>query len=145
MNLSMCIGVLKLEKRLSVELVSSFSVFLQAQGHDSPMKITSLSTKGEKIHADSALLFQRLIAVYSLEELSTAFGYEFSAKSVPLFDKVNLTNEADKPKLKHTLSKLLPKIVHVIPPNSKYVLDGGTLLHKVTWTVSHAFVQICQA
>ena len=83
-----------------------------------------------------------MIAVYSLEELSTAFGYELSTR---LFDKDNLMNEVDKPKLKHALSKLLPETVHVIPPNSKYVLGGGSLLHKVSWTVSHTFAQICQA
>ena len=42
-----------------------------------------------------------------------------------------LMNETDKPKLKHALSKLLPETVHVIPPNSKCVLDGELLLHKV--------------
>ena len=108
-----------------------------------PMKTKSLlSIEREKIHVDSALLFQRLIAVYSLEELSTAFGYELSTR---LFDKDNLMNEADKPKLKHALSKLLPETVHVIRPNSKYVLDGGSLMHKLQWTVGDTFAQICQA
>ena len=108
-----------------------------------PMKTKSLlSIEREKIHVDSALLFQRLIAVYSLEELSTAFGYELSTR---LFDKDNLMNEVDKPKLKHALSKLLPETVHVIRPNSKYVLDGGSLMHKLQWTVGDTFAQICQA
>ena len=62
-----------------------------------------------------------------------------------LFDKDDLMNEADKPKLKHALSKLVPETAHVIPPNSKYVLDGGLLLHKVPRTVGHTFAQICQA
>ena len=62
-----------------------------------------------------------------------------------LFDKDDLMNEAGKPKLKHALSKLLPEAVHVIPPNSKYILDGGLLLHKVPWTVGHTFAQTCQA
>ena len=53
-----------------------------------------------------------------------------------LFDKGDLINKADKPKLEHNLSKLLPETVNVIiPPNSKYVLDGGLLLHEVPWTV----------
>ena len=65
---------------------------------------------------------------------------------MPLFDKDNLINEADKPKLEHNLSKLLPETMNVIiPPNSKYVLDGGSLLHKVPWTRDGTFVQICQA
>ena len=40
---------------------------------------------------------------------------------------------------------MLTEIVRVIPLNSKYVLDGGSLLHKVSWTVSDTFAQICQA
>ena len=62
-----------------------------------------------------------------------------------MFDKDDLMNEADKPNLKHALSKLLPETEHVIPPNSKYVLDGGSLLHQVPWTVGDIFAQICQA
>ena len=63
-----------------------------------PMKTKlSLSIEGEKIHVDSALLFQRLIAVYSLEKLSTAFGYELSTRPTSFFDKHDLTNEGDKP------------------------------------------------
>ena len=69
-----------------------------------------LSIEGEKIHVDSALLFQSLIAVYSLEELSTAFGYELSTRPTSLFDKDDLINEEDKAKLKHALSKLLPEV-----------------------------------
>ena len=80
---------------------------------------SSLSVEGEKIHVDSALLFQRLIVVYSLEELSTAFGYELSTRAMSLFDKDDLMNEADKPNLKHALSKLLPETVYVVLPNSK--------------------------
>ena len=57
-----------------------------------------------------------------------------------LFDKDDLMNEADKPTLEHALSKLLPENVHVIPPNSKYVLDDGSLLHKVPWIVGHTFM-----
>ena len=62
-----------------------------------------------------------------------------------LFDKDDLMNEAHKPKLKHAFSMLLPETVHVIPPNSNSVLDGGSLLHKVPWTVGQTFAQICQA
>ena len=63
-----------------------------------------------------------------------------------LFDKDDLINEADAPKLEHNLSKLLPETALVIIlPNSKYVLDGGSLLHNVPETVDHTFAQICQA
>ena len=50
-----------------------------------------------------------------------------------------------RPKLKHALSKSLPETMHLIRPNSKYVLDSGSLLQKVSWTVGHTFAQIFQA
>ena len=129
---------------MSNQLVFSFS--FKRKGTVVPMKTkSSLSIEGEKIHVESALLFQRLIAVYSLEELPTAFRYELSTRPTSLFDKDDLMNEADKPKSKHALSKLLLETVHAIPPNSKYVLDGGLLLHKVPWSVGHTFAQIYQA
>ena len=107
-----------------------------------PVKTTgSVSFQGEKIHLDSALLFQKLIAVYCLEELSTSFGYKLSTRPMPLFDKDDLMNEADKPKLKHALSKLLPEIMHVIPHNKKHVIDGGSLLHKAPWNVVSRYVK----
>ena len=110
-----------------------------------PMKTkSSLSIEGEKVQVDSALLFQRLIAVYSLEELSTAFGYELSTRPMSLFSQDDLMNEAEKPKLRHALSKLLPEIEHVIPANRKYVLDGGSLLHRVPWTIGQSFAEICE-
>ena len=45
---------------------------------------------------------------------------------MPLFDKDELINDADKPKLQ----KVAAEIVHAIPPNSKNLLDGGLLLHE---------------
>ena len=78
-----------------------------------PMKTkSSLSIEGEKVVVDSTLLFQSLIAVYSLEELS--FGYKSSTRPMSLFGQDGLMNE---PKLKHALSKLLTEIEHVIPSN----------------------------
>ena len=35
-------------------------------------------------------------------------------------------------------------MVHLIPSNSKYVLDGLLLLHKLQWTIGHTFAQIFQ-
>ena len=114
---------------MSNQLVFSFS--FKRKDMVVPMKTkSSLSVEGEKIHVDSPLLFQRLIAVYNLEELPTAFGYELNTRPTSLFDKDDLMNEAEKPKIKHALSKLLPETLHAIPTNSKYVLDNGLLLKK---------------
>ena len=103
---------------MSNQLVFSFS--FKRKDMVVPMKTkSSLSVEGEKIHVDSALLFQRLIAVYNLEELPTAFGQELNTRPTSLFDKDDLMNEADKPKIKHALSKMLLETLHAIPTNSK--------------------------
>ena len=69
----------KLIRGMSNQLVFSFS--FRCKDMVVPMKTkSSLSIEGEKIHVDSALLFQRLIAVYSLEELSAAFGHKLSTR-----------------------------------------------------------------
>ena len=138
----------EIRKSLSMKwVISYFSVFsFNRKDKVVPMNTkSSISIEGKKIRVNSALLCQRLIVVYSLEGLSTVFGYKLSARPMLFFDKDDLMNEADKPKLKYALSKLLHETVHVIPSNSKYVLDDGSYLHKVPWTFGHTFVQICQA
>ena len=102
-----------------------------------------MSIDGESVHVDSTLLFQRLITVYSLEELSIAFEYELSSQPMSLFDKDGLMNDADKRKLKEALEKLVGKPYDKTPDNSKYVLDGDSLLYKVQWSAGQTFNQIC--
>ena len=41
-----------------------------------------------------------------------------------LFGQGDLINTAYKPKSKCALSNLLPEIVHVVPTDSKYILDS---------------------
>ena len=53
-----------------------------------------------------------------------------NTRPTSLFDKDDLVNEADKPNIKHALSKLLPGTLHAIPTNSKYALDSRLLLKK---------------
>ena len=69
----------KLIRGMSNQLIFNFS--FKCKDMVVPMKTKlSLSNEREKIDVGSALLFQRLIAVYSLEELSTVFGYELSTR-----------------------------------------------------------------
>ena len=58
---------------VSNHLVFSFSFICKVMVLPMMTK-SSLSIEAEKSHVDPALLCQRLIAVYSLEELSTVFG-----------------------------------------------------------------------
>ena len=76
---------------------------------------SSVMIEGEKVDVDPQLLFQRLITIYSMEELETSFGHELSTRPMSLFDKDGYMNEADKPKLKHALKTLLGETNHVVP------------------------------
>ena len=48
---------------------------------------STVSIECKKVHIDSELQFQRLIDVYNIDELSTAFGFELSTRPMCLFDK----------------------------------------------------------
>ena len=125
--------------------IDVFSFAYQKKDRVIQMKTKSMvSIEGEKVHVDSGILFQRLIAVYSLDELPTPFGYELSSQTISLFDKEGLMNEADKPKLKLALKELVGDCQYEIPQEAKYVLDGGFLLHKVPWSVGQKFQDICE-
>ena len=76
----------KLIRRMSNQLV--FILSFKCKDMVVPMNTTaSLSIEGKTIYVGSTLSFQKLIAVYSLEELS---------RPMSLFDKDNLMDEADK-------------------------------------------------
>lgn len=100
--------------------------------------------ESEKFHMDSSLLFERLTAAYSPEELSTAFGYELSPQPTSLFDKDGLMNKADKRKLKAALRSIVGQCSDEIPNNVQYIVDGGYLLYKVPWSVRQTIQEITE-
>ena len=101
--------------------------------------------ESKKIHMDSTLLFERLTAACSPEELSTAFGYELSPQPTSLFDKDGLMNKADKRKLKAALRRIVGQCSDEIPNNAQYIVDGGYLLYKVPWSVRQPIQQITES
>jgi hypothetical protein len=100
---------------------------------------------GERLQVDPQLLFQRLVtaAVVQREDgdLRSVFEYELSALPSALFESSGLLREATK-------SKLAESLPHQKKPtlddDSKYVLDGGSLLHRIPWRKGDTFRQICE-
>ena len=133
----------KLVKTMEGQGVFTF-VYKKANKAKQMQSKNAVLIDGEKVSIDSTLLFQRLIAVYSLEELSTAFQYELSSQPMSLFDKDGLMNEADKPKLKAAIKELTNEVERETPLSMHFVLDGGSLLHKVQWSVGQTFEEICK-
>ena len=95
-------------------------------------------TKGQTI--DPALLFQRLLFVSASGDLSLedVMSYELSTFPTALFEAKEILRKADKPQLANAVAeysiKQSSKSVHdYIPPTDHYVLDGGSLLHRLSW------------
>lgn len=107
----------------------------KTMGDASAIKVTADRT------IDPALLFQRLLVIsragdVSLEE---ALSYELSPFPPALFDANNIFRKADKPQLakaidEYSSSSSDEAVSDKIPKTEHYVLDGGSLMHRVKWT-----------
>ena len=88
---------------------------------------------------DPALLFQRFLVMsrsgdLSLEEVLT---YELSSYPPAHFETRNILRKADKPQLAqairdHAVDLSSEAVVNSIPKTDCYVLDGGSLLHRLS-------------
>jgi hypothetical protein len=100
---------------------------------------------------DPALLFQRMLVVsktgnMSLEEV---LKYELCSYPPSLFDSRTMLRKADKPPLAHAILKHL-NINDSNHPKSteephKFILDGGSLLHRLTWTRGSTYDDIASS
>ncbi|WAR13570.1 hypothetical protein MAR_027750 [Mya arenaria] len=116
-------------------------------------KAVTLGTKNavkigdEEIYVDPQLLFQRLLTVSdaSLDNPFEVFKYELSAVPAALFDSSGLMREAQKPSLANAIWELGVCGGEILTENVMYVLDGGSLLHRIPWKHGDTFQEICQS
>ena len=98
----------------------------------------SLDLGDVTIQVDPQLFFQRLIIFIQHDDIKEAFSYELCTRPSSLFDRHGLMNEADKSELVHALAEL-PHVEDCIfssmPINTQYVIDGGSLLQRISWTL----------
>jgi hypothetical protein len=97
---------------------------------------------------DPALLFQCPIVISKTEELSLedVKGYELSPFPSSLFEAKNVFRKADKPQLAHAICDYAQ--VSISDSGSKteyYVLDGGSLIHRVPWKRGNIYGEIAQS
>ncbi|GFO18891.1 hypothetical protein PoB_004539600 [Plakobranchus ocellatus] len=112
----------------------------------------SAKVDGEILQVDPQLLFQRLITVANglSDELDfpSVFEHELSCPPAALFDPSGLLREADKAKLTDALvsaaSQESEKDIVDETSDIEYVLDGGSLLHRIPWRRSDTFAGIGQ-
>ena len=108
----------------------------------------SLDLGDMTVQIDPQLFFQRLIIFIQHDDIKEAFSYELSTRPSSLFDKQGLMNEANKAELAHALAEL-PNvegcILSSMPDDTHYVIDGGSLLQKVPWTLGNTYQEICDS
>ena len=68
---------------------------------------------------------------------------ELCTHPTALFDDTSLPWEANKPALANALWKLVKNENEVLAHPIHYVLDGGSLLHRLPWTRGETFECVC--
>ena len=107
----------------------------------------SVKVDGEEVHVDSQLLFQRLVAVSesTLDDVEDLFRYELCGHPSSLFDTSGLLREANKPLLANAIWEHgICGVDQVTQDNVQYVLDGGSLIHRIPWVYGAKFDSICE-
>lgn len=101
-------------------------------------------------HIDPSLLFQRLLIVAKRSEKdeSDFFKFELCSHPLSLFDNNGLLRNADKSQLTKKIVSLakydpLTTVINFTDLTSvNYVIDGGSLLHKIKWSMNEEFGKI---
>ena len=97
---------------------------------------------------DSALLFQHFLIVSQTGEpsLEEVMCYELSPFPPALFEAGNIFRKADKPQLAHAIcDHASDAIIDTVPETDHYVLDGGSLLHRIPWKHGQSYGKIAQS
>ena len=80
----------------------------------------------------------------SNDQLPEVFQYELSSFPPALFDTKNIMKAANKPALADAIWALMPQFVQGPSENDVYVVDGGSLLHRIPWQKGSTYNIICQ-
>ena len=101
---------------------------------------------------DPALLFQWFLVVSKTGDLSLedVMSFELSPFPPDLFEAKNVFRKADKPQLSHAIIDYSSKvsseaIIDIAPKTECYVLDGGSLLHRLPWKLGDSYGAIAQS
>ena len=108
----------------------------------------AFTVESEAVHIDQQLLFQRLmfIAERISFDPSRLFTYEMCTFPPSLFDSKGHMLQANKASLADHLwdTYMVPGqgLPQPIPPDVQYVIDGGSLIHRLPWQRGVTFKEI---
>lgn len=101
----------------------------------------------EAVQVDPQLLFQRLLQVArdDADRLHEIFQHELTSLPTSLFGGSGFPREANK----HTLTEFLWSSEESTPAslpceNIKYILDGGSLLHRLPWPKGSSYTDLVE-
>ena len=100
---------------------------------------------GQPIHVDPELLFQRLIvASNDIGDRKALFGFEFCSYPSALFDDTLMLITPQKAVLANAIWTRFPPDIAGPTGEVQHLLDGGALLHRITWPHGFStYQQIC--
>ena len=93
----------------------------------------------------SDLLFQRLVSVFSEEDIQQAFKFELTHYPAPLFTEYGFmrpSSKSDLGKLINDMYKFDDVVPNIEDGTWNKVIDGGMLLYKIPWSVGITFSSI---
>ncbi|XP_016426339.1 eIF-2-alpha kinase activator GCN1-like [Sinocyclocheilus rhinocerous] len=114
--------------------------------YDSTIKV------GKDQTIDPALLFQRFLIMSKTEQFSLedVMRYELCSFPAALFEGKEIFRKANKPQLAQAVTEFSSKksnksVLDSIPPTEHYVLDGGSLVHRLAWKTGDSYGAIAQS
>ncbi len=120
--------------------------------HSFKKKVVTLSNNStvrimeEVIDIDPQFLFQRLVIVglQNNNDLAEVFQYELCSYRPAILENKYTPRLANKASLGYTLSKRMPSDIPAPSGDVQYILEGGTLLHRIPWNRGLTYDEICQ-
>jgi hypothetical protein len=107
---------------------------------------SKVKTQGDSLNVNSQLLFQRLVTAARniTEDVSKIFEYELSNFPSSLFESSGVMREPQKSTLAEALWILGDCSTEYVVSTTdvQYVLDGGSLLHRIPWPRGATFGKI---
>ena len=89
----------------------------------------------QTIYVNPTLLFQRLfVLIERVEDMTCYFQYELSSEPTSLF-KDGFMQKGNKSSLGRVLTKKILELELTANDSTKYIIDGGALLHMVYWNI----------
>ena len=109
-------------------------------------KPTIVDIETGQISIDPQLLFQRfIVAADSIyEDKAEIFAYELSSQPSSMFDSSGFMRSAQKSTLVDAIWNVGDCSAEYKENSYNYVVDGGSLMHKIPWQYGSTFGEICQ-